>query len=40
MAQAPILPFLIHHIGADSSAYGILQTAISAIQAVGGLVSG
>lgn len=40
MAQIPVLPFLIHHIGADASAYGLLQTVFSAIQTVGGLISG
>lgn len=40
MAQIPVLPFLIHHIGAEASAYGVLQTVFSAVQAIGGLVSG
>eukprot|EP00892_Ulva_mutabilis_P004786 jgi/Ulvmu1/267/UM001_0271.1 len=40
MAQIPVLPFLIHQIGAEMSAYGLLQTVFSAIQTVGGLISG
>lgn len=41
MAQRPVLPFLLQLIGAEASGeYGKLQTAFSAIQTIGGLVSG
>ncbi|KAG2437841.1 hypothetical protein HXX76_005459 [Chlamydomonas incerta] len=41
MAQAPVLPYLVDSLGASGSMqYARLQTAFSAIQFIGGLVSG
>ncbi|KAG2497368.1 hypothetical protein HYH03_004526 [Edaphochlamys debaryana] len=41
MAMAPVLPYLVDHLGAKGSAqYGRLQTLFSTVQFVGGLISG
>lgn len=41
MPQAPVLPYLVDSLGASGSMqYARLQTAFSAIQFIGGLVSG
>jgi hypothetical protein len=41
MAQAPVLPYLVDKLGAKGSGeYGRLQTLFSAVQFLGGLISG
>ncbi|GFR42607.1 hypothetical protein Agub_g3538 [Astrephomene gubernaculifera] len=41
MAQVPVLPYLVEKLGAaGSTQYGRLQTAFSALQFIGGLISG
>ncbi|GLI59275.1 hypothetical protein VaNZ11_001124 [Volvox africanus] len=41
MAQVPVLPYLVEKLGAaGNTQYGMLQTIFSAVQFVGGLISG
>lgn len=41
MAQVPVLPYLLKHLGAaNNTSYGVLQTVFNAVQFVGGLISG
>lgn len=40
MAQMPVLPYLTKQLGADMQAFGRLQAAFSAVQFLGGLLSG
>ncbi len=41
MAQVPVLPYLVDKLGAaGNTQYGKLQTIFSAVQFVGGLISG
>lgn len=38
--QAPLLPYMVKQLGADASYYGMLQSSFSALQLLGGLLSG
>jgi hypothetical protein len=40
MAQAPLLPYLTKQFGASDTSYGWLQSSFSALQFLGGLLSG
>jgi len=38
--QAPLLPYMLKQLGGDASYYGMLQSSFSALQLMGGLLSG